>query len=155
MKINKIELKKFEAYIHQVVPLSRQMKIKLRKLDRGGLFFDLPLGPNRNHLGTAFGGSLIAAQALCCWSWLEIQLKAQKLKGHIVIQNCKHDFLRPVTGTFIVHCQGLSPAQFKKTLQELKKNGKTRVNLKAQVRLKNKKCCSFSGKYVIFSDAKN
>jgi hypothetical protein len=51
-------LEALTAYLHERIPLTRALSAAAEAWDGRTLRMGAPLAPNRNHLGTAFGGSL-------------------------------------------------------------------------------------------------
>jgi thioesterase domain-containing protein len=79
------------------IPLATAMKVEIRRLDAAGLELAAPLAPNRNHMGSAFGGSLQGLAMLAGWS---VTLVAAGTPGasHVVVRDARMRFKRPVTG---------------------------------------------------------
>jgi thioesterase domain-containing protein len=72
--------RQLQSYILKSVPLTVKMGVRVKTLGQKGLTLALPLRPNRNHIQTAFGGTLIAAQAVACWAWLTWRLRHEGLQ---------------------------------------------------------------------------
>ena len=49
-----------EDYLHQHIPLSLYMEVKVKQADEYGVTLQAPLEPNINHRSTVFGGSVSA-----------------------------------------------------------------------------------------------
>ena len=113
-----------------------------------GVTFRLPLKPNRNHKNTAFGGTLIAAQALASWAWMMCLLEENNLHAEVVVQRQMSEFLSPVTKDFLVETRVPSAAQIKKFLNTLKKKGKARLLIQAEALNHKKSACLYAGEYV-------
>lgn len=58
------------SFLHEQIPLARALSIEIIKADDHEALVMGPLAPNRNHMGTAFGGSLSAVLILSCYTWL-------------------------------------------------------------------------------------
>src|SRR6185437_13585726 len=84
------------------IPLSRQMGIQVTDSSPERVQFELPLKPNRNHKMTAFGGTLVAAQALASWSLLMEILNDSGVSAEVVLQREHSEFSKPVTADFTV-----------------------------------------------------
>jgi thioesterase domain-containing protein len=112
---------------------------------------EAPLRPNVNHVGTVFGGTQVALQAVACWAFLERLLSALDAGGAVVvIEKCEHEFLAPVKGTFQVVCQELSPAAVVRLRRALFRGGRARVKVTAQIRSKRSgPLAAFKGHYYI------
>ena len=55
-----------EAFLHEKIPLTRAMGLRVAESSAARLVLEAPLAANVNHLGTAFGGSLHALPTLAC-----------------------------------------------------------------------------------------
>ncbi|NHA15028.1 YiiD C-terminal domain-containing protein [Thioalkalivibrio sp. XN279] len=91
---------RLQALWSQRIPLAQAMQVEIRRLDRAGLLLAAPLAPNRNHVGTAFGGSLQGLATLAGWA---VTLVAAAGHGapRVVIRECRMRFLAPVEGELI------------------------------------------------------
>jgi len=67
-------LQETERFLHEQIPLTRAMGVRVRSWDGEKLWLSAPLEPNHNHLGTAFGGSLSALATLAGYSLLWLLL---------------------------------------------------------------------------------
>ena len=77
-------LRETEAFLHDQIPLTQAMGVRLESYDASGLILTAPLAPNHNHLGTAFGGSLATLAILAGYTLLWLELGDRS--SHIVIQ---------------------------------------------------------------------
>lgn len=131
------------------IPLSKAMGLKVESASASrGVIFNLPLKPNRNHKNTAFGGTLVAAQALACWAWLMVFLNKKELDGEVVIQRQTGEFLHPVPRNFKVHVCPPSAQSQKQFLLALRKKRKARIEIYAEIICKDQLAASFRGEYV-------
>lgn len=77
------------------IPLAGAMEVEIRRLDDQAITLAAPLGPNRNHMGSAFGGSLQALATLAGWG---VTLVAGGAAArHVVIRSSQMRFLKPVS----------------------------------------------------------
>ncbi len=141
--------KELTQILQHQIPLSKAMGIQVRRVSvRGGVHFFLPLAPNRNHKNTAFGGTLVAAQALAAWSWLMALLEYYQLNGEVVVQRLKSEFARPVDSDFRVATLPVSKTDVQKFIATLKKKRRARMAIRTQVRVGRKKAVEYCGEYV-------
>jgi thioesterase domain-containing protein len=84
--------------IDREIMLARPMGVIVESADDQRLVLRAPLGPNANHKGTAFGGSLYSLAVLTGWAWLTRFLASRKLDAEAVIQESSMRFLKPVHG---------------------------------------------------------
>jgi thioesterase domain-containing protein len=88
---------------HRHIPLAAAMEVSIARLDAGALELAAPLGPNANHMGTAFGGALQALATLAGWGASMI-IAGADFDGHMVIGDSRMRFLAPVPGPLHARC---------------------------------------------------
>ena len=130
------------------IPLSKQMGIVVAVSNAELVRFRLPLEPNHNHKMTAFGGTLIAAQALACWALLMELLSHRRIDAEVVLQREHSNFFKPVEADFIVETRPLIESETERFLQTLKLHHKARIEVSAQVVCAGEVACEFTGQYV-------
>ena len=87
----------------ECIPLAAKMHARITGLDDSGIEVSAPLEPNRNHMGTGFGGSLNCLAVLTGWG-LVMALVGEARATDIVIQESRMRYLKPVTGDFFARC---------------------------------------------------
>ncbi len=137
-----------EQILHNEIPISRAMGIRVAGYDGASLKLDAPLAPNINHKSTAFGGSLYSLAVLCGWGLLHLKLAEARLHKHIVIQESSIRYLHPVEHDLHAECR-LDEDAFRKFLRTLKKHGRARISLDAVITQDNRPAVEFSGRYVV------
>jgi thioesterase domain-containing protein len=95
-----VDAVQLERSLHERIPLSRALGLRVRVAAPDGVELDAPLAPNINHSGTVFGGSAAAVAVLAAWALVEVRLAAAGVAGRIVIRRSEMDFLRPIGGDF-------------------------------------------------------
>ncbi|MBA3850182.1 MAG: hypothetical protein C0502_09345 [Opitutus sp.] len=121
------------AFLHEQIPLTRAMELRCVENNAERLVLEAPLAPNRNHLGTAFGGSLHALPTLACYGTLWAVLREAGLDGHVVVKRTDAAYHAPVTGKLRAVCERPSAAESVAFLTQLKRHGKARMELEAIV----------------------
>lgn len=137
-----------EAYLHRHIPISRGMGVRVIACGQDGVTLAAPLAPNLNHRATVFGGSASAIAILAAWAWLHFALRAADLRCRLVIQRNTMDYVAPIDGDFTARCEGLGGVAFEKFVRTLKRHGKARSELGAQLLLGDKVVAKFAGEYV-------
>lgn len=137
-----------EQILHNEIPISRAMGIRVAGYDGASLKLDAPLAPNTNHKSTAFGGSLYSLAVLCGWGLLHLKLAEARLHKLIVIQESSIHYLHPVEHDLHAECR-LDDDAFSKFLRTLKKHGRARISLDAVITQDNRPAVEFSGRYVV------
>jgi len=141
-----------ESVLHQDIPLTRDMGLKVLDWQAGQLRLHLPLEPNVNHKSTMFGGSLYCGAVLAGWGWLHLsQREAGIVDGHIVIQEGRIDYPLPVTGDALAICDAPEEKVWKKFLATYQRYGRARLTLETRVvnAGSEEAAVRFSGQYVL------
>lgn len=138
-------------FYHEI-PISEKMGVQVLNLTDNDLQLLVSLSLNKNHKGTAFGGSQYSACALACYG---LFLSSIREFGHntnnIVIANGSIKYISPVSENFIIEASWESDLKthFFKTLAEKKK---AKVNLTANILEQHSKDMKsvFNGEFVAF-----
>jgi len=121
------------AFLHEQIPLTRAMGLRAAEANAQRLILEAPLEPNRNHLGTAFGGSLHALPTLACYGSLWMVLREAGLDGHVVVKRSNALYRAPVKGPLRAVCERPAAALVADFLADLPRNKKARMELRAIV----------------------
>lgn len=137
-----------EAYLHEKIPISARMgvRVKTATLERVDLW--LPLQPNINHEKTVFGGSAAAAATLAAWTLLHLRLTEAGAEPQLVVQRSTIEFKKPIVGDFVATStfgDGEAWLRFSRTLQ---RRGKARLTMAASLGDGANEMCAFSGDFV-------
>lgn len=122
-----------EAFLHRQIPLTRAMGLRVVRSDASGVALEAPLEPNRNHLGTAFGGSLHAVPTLACYAVVWTLLREAGADGHVVIKRSQVHYRQPVSGPIRAECARPAAGQVDEFLSDLRRHRKARMELGATV----------------------
>jgi thioesterase domain-containing protein len=134
-----------QDFLYEQIPLSRHLGVKIQHIDDLGAKVWAPLEPNRNHMGTAFGGSLQAVLVLSAYAWLFALMESRGHICHVILQESTFEFLKPVEGDFVAECKAPAKKNVEKFLTGFKRKNKARILIRASV----EKSCLFSGKFVV------
>jgi thioesterase domain-containing protein len=137
-----------ERTLHEEIPLTRALGIRVAAYDGATLQLSAPLAPNLNHKCTAFGGSLYALAVLSGWGLLHLKLREAGLHKHIVIQESSIRYLLPVAEDMLASCT-LDADAYAHLLRALHKHGRGRLTLAVTIKLEGQAAVEFSGRYVV------
>lgn len=115
------------------IPLGNAMGLEIARLDDAGIELAVPLAPNVNDKGTAFGGALVSLMILAGWSLPRLVLKRADLKAELVIGRCEVRFLAPVAGDFRAVCHWPEPDAVEAFLDGLRSRGKGRLEMAPEI----------------------
>lgn len=138
------------TFLHDQIPLARAMEMKVVEAGAERVVLSAPLAPNRNHLGTAFGGSLQALPTLACYSALWMTLREAGYDGHVVVKSSHATFHDPLAGDLRAVCVRPSAAEVTPFLATLRRHKKARMELHSEVAgaVPGKPAVKFTGSFV-------
>lgn len=144
------DLASIERYLHEHIPLSRDMGVTVEACDAAGVRLRAPLAPNLNHRHTAFGGSLSALPILAAWTLVHTRLAATlPFPCRVVIRSNAVEYVGPVLGDFTAFCPGPPAGTWERFVRTLERRGMARVELTAEVRDSDGTLgATFTGEYV-------
>lgn len=133
-----------EKYLHENIPLSAAMGVKVDFASKDHVILSAPFLPNINHKKTVFGGSLHAVATLACWSLLHVN----KSDLQIVIANSEVQYLMPVTKSFKAECKMPEPAIWERFAGSLERRGRARLHLQAKIFEEGVLCVDYAAAFV-------
>lgn len=126
--------------------------IKVLKANENLAEISAPIRANKNHLGTAFGGSTYSLAVLACYTWLFNMLDNKKVKCHVVIKSGQMKYLAPVETDFTALC--VAPEDLNKFLTILERKKKSQITLKAEIKTSKGIAGLFEGEFVAVDSSK-
>jgi thioesterase domain-containing protein len=142
-------LQRLQVTLLREIPITQYLGITVESYDNQQLTLRAPLAQNINHKGTAFAGSLNALLTLAGWGQLWLILTERNIPGKIVIQDSSSSYLLPIHSDFSAICHKPSVEHIMRVENTLKKYGKARIELQAEIRDEQELAVSFKGRYVI------
>jgi thioesterase domain-containing protein len=137
-----------ESYLHEQIPLSKAMAVRVASIETAAVVLQAPLGPNINHRETVFGGSASALAILAGWALLHVRLRAEGIAGRLVIQRNTMEYERPIMGVFIARSSLEQPDQWRQFTQMLARKGKARIIVQCVLEHAGQVVGRFRGQYV-------
>ncbi|MCT7588081.1 thioesterase domain-containing protein [Aliarcobacter butzleri] len=143
-------IKILENKLHNEIPLTKFMDLKITKYDEKELITIAPLNKNINDKGTAFGGSLATLTIISGWSicWLiskELEINSENI---VVIKN-EHSYRKPVTKELICHTKKPTKDEIEKLKNKLLLKKSASIKISSQIIEDDEVCVDFTGYYVI------
>jgi thioesterase domain-containing protein len=120
-------LDEITAYLHERMPVTRALGIRVERYDGRAVRLGAPLGPNLNAHGTAFGGSLSCVAILSGWLLVHLKLEERGVASELVIQRTELDFEAPVDGDFSATATLPPDAEWTRFLRTLSRHHMARV----------------------------
>ena len=152
MTANDLTSQMLEDVLHQDIPLTREMGIKVISWQNHSLRLHLPLEPNVNHKSTLFGGSLYCGAVLAGWGWLYLRLKEAGIEdGHIVIHEGQISYPLPVKRDGVAICDAPDDASWNTFVKMYQRRGRARLALNTRIVAEGSgdSAVEFVGQYVL------
>lgn len=115
------------AYVHAHIPITVALGARVERYDGASVRLVAPLGPNLNHTGSAFGGSLSAIAILSGWVLVHLKLREAGIANRLVIQRSTVDFDAPVDGDITATATLPDPRPWDRFLATLARHRTARV----------------------------
>jgi thioesterase domain-containing protein len=135
-----------ERFLHEQIPLTRAMGVRVERFDEDGLALTAPLEPNHNHLGTAFGGSLSAIATLTGYALLWLELGDRD--SHVVIKGSSLKYRHPVRREIRAVCPRINPETLAAFRGKFSRTGKAGISLHVSIMEDGVECVEFEGVFV-------
>jgi thioesterase domain-containing protein len=140
------ELHETEEFLHQQIPITRAMGVRVVAYNGGQLTLTAPIALNHNHLGTAFGGSLGAVATLAGYALLWLELRDREC--HLVIRQSSLSFRRPVRKEIVAICRRPSSELLREFKDAFGQHGKARIALDVTIEEDGLAAVEFKGIFV-------
>lgn len=141
-----------EQYLHEHIPLSRAMGVKVASADVDAVVLTAPLKPNINHHETVFGGSASAVAILAAWSLLHTRLQAAGIVCGLVIHRNTMEYERPIRGDFSARATVEEGADWRQFTRILARKGKARITVRSILEQGGEIVGRLSGEFVAMTD---
>jgi thioesterase domain-containing protein len=136
-----------DAYLHEHIPITGHMGIRVVRADLGCVALSAPLEPNINHRSTVFGGSCASVAMLAAWSLVLLRVRERGADARIVIQHGSIDYLVPIDGEFVATCRPSDEEAWGRFERTLDRGRPARVELASTVESEGVEVARFSGAF--------
>jgi thioesterase domain-containing protein len=136
-------------FLHEQIPLTKSLGLSIISIDEKGAFIRAPLGPNHNHMGGAFGGSLATMMILSGYILLYDRLLKNNHQAHVILFKEESEYLLPVKTDIEVLAIAPTPESWKKFEDTFIRKGTARIVLHSEIRMDNGGLsATFTGEFV-------
>ena len=136
-----------ESIIHELIPISLAMGVRVQSFDGILLELTAPLKPNINHQLSAFGGSLTALSALTGWGLVQLQLGKLGQIGNTVVSHSEATFLKPVRSELL--CRSRVPDSIDSFESNLLDKGRAELTLLTEIVINDEIAMTTSSRFVV------
>lgn len=137
-----------ERYLHEQIPLSLAMGVRVSTASPEQVQLSAPLAPNVNHSETVFGGSAAALATLAAWALLHLRSERAGLRARLVIQRSRMEYERPIPGDFAAVCRFADEPAWERFRTTLARRGRARLTLAAHLLYRAQRMADFEGDFV-------
>jgi thioesterase domain-containing protein len=139
-----------QRFIHQRIPITKAMGIRVSSFDRRGLTLTAPRAPNVNDKGTGFAGSVATLLTLSGWAMLELLLDGARSGLRIAVVESTLRYRRPVTGSLRATCARPARADWARFTAALRRKGMARNALRAGMGPARTSCARLEATYAVY-----
>jgi thioesterase domain-containing protein len=144
-----MDTKQLESYLHQRIPASALLQIRVKSCSDRKVELFAPLHPNINHKNTVFGGSLSMLAILSGWSLVFMRLA--DTDNEIVIQHSNISYIRPAMTDVTAISRFEAAPQWDRFRRSFDSKGKARISITSDILCDGKLVAVHDGRYVAFN----
>jgi len=137
-----------ESYLKEHIPAARGLGVRVLESTPGRVILEAPLGPNVNHMRSAFGGSVASLATLAGWCLVHVRLREMGVEADIVIQRSAMEFIAPAQSDFTATCVPADDGAWTRLARGVARYGRGRIHLDVSVEAGGGPVGSFQGAYV-------
>ncbi|MCF6318563.1 MAG: thioesterase domain-containing protein [Proteobacteria bacterium] len=117
-------MKQLQDFLHQEIPLTKDMDLALLKFDGLTLQAKAPLKNNINDKGSVFGGSSSALMIIAAWSLIKLNCQDNEIQADIVIHKNETIWQKALYGDLTINTRFQNDPDFQqvKVLLDSKKH---------------------------------
>jgi len=141
-----------ERYLHEHIPLSQAMGVRVARAAPDGVILTAPLAPNINHRETGFGGSASALAILAAWTLIHLRLSAAGIRCRLVIQRNSMQYLKPILEDFSAGTLPLDDAAWNSFLRMYDRRRRARIRVSSVLECCGERVGELEGDFVALGD---
>lgn len=120
-------------FIRDEIPLAHAMDLQLQAWSHERLSLRVPLAPNVNDKGCAFGGSLVSLMTLAGWALVELALRQRGEDCDVFVGESTVRYLAPVWDDFRAEAQLAPESDWDIFFSTLAARGRARIEVSCEV----------------------
>ncbi len=124
------DLKAFEQFIKDQIPLAEQLSFSLLEYDQKSLSLKAPFAPNKNDKNTMFAGSQASLALLAGWALVTLRFKEYGVQSVAAVKT-EMSYLKPIEGE--VSLRSKFSKDLSETLDRLDNKGRARAYVKVEL----------------------
>lgn len=120
------------AQLHHNLPITAAIGARVLHASSQAVEISAPFSANRNHHGSAFGGSLAMLGVLAGWVLVDVALQEEGLACKLVVQKSEIDFHAPLEGELRALARR-SEEDWSRFIAMLKRKRRARIETLAEI----------------------
>jgi thioesterase domain-containing protein len=137
-----------ERYLHEHIPLSQAMGVRVVTAGPEGVTLSAPLAPNINHRETVFGGSASALAILASWTLIHLRLSAAGIRCRLVIQRNSMSYSKPILDEFAARTLPLDDEAWETFLKMYDRWQRARIRVRSVLECRGEQVGELEGDFV-------
>ena len=134
-------------YILNNIPILNSVNLTVEDLSESSIKLSAPLYENRNHYGSAFGGSIATIGIVAGWAILTYKIREEKIPTTLVIKNSHTEYMRPVKENFYAEVR-IEPADWENLKTKFTEKGKAGMEVTSRIISNGEICAEQKSVYV-------
>jgi thioesterase domain-containing protein len=134
-------------YILENIPILNSVSLSVSDLTENSIKLTAPLYENRNHYGSAFGGSIATVGIVAGWAILTYKIKEEKVPTTLVIKNSHTEYKRPVKDEFYAEVI-IDNTDWQKLKNKFSEKGKAGIEVTSKIISNGEICTEQKSVYV-------
>lgn len=145
-----IDLVEFNRDLRSKIPSLRLLGIEFIEASDLRVRLKVPFAPNKNHMETAFGGSIYLAATTACYGLFRaMTIGHTQANEYIILKRGQIDYLKPITANFEVIAERESKMEVEQMLAAVAKVGHSKLEISSRVVFNGNTCASYKGLFVL------
>lgn len=141
------DAKELTKYILSNIPVLTSVNLTVTELTENSISLTAPLYENRNHYGSAFGGSIATVGIVAGWAILTYKIKEEKVPTTLVIKNSHTEYMRPVKDEFYAEVK-IDDENWKTLKNKFAEKGKAGLEVTSRIISNGEICAEQKSIYV-------
>lgn len=144
------QVRELQKFLVDKFPMATAMGVQVLDIDAvHGARLAAPLELNKNHMGTAFGGSLDTLMIFACYSWLHLVMERERFDARVVIKRNEIEYRFPVTEDLVARIEAPSPETTQQIVQQYRERQRGRLVLAGVIETKDGIACRMQGEFIL------
>jgi len=148
MKFRMGDTDALQRFLHERIPLTRAMSLRVTGWSDRMLEIEAPLPENVNDKGTAFAGSVASLLALAGWAVVQALAEADGAEARVAVVSSRTEYVHPCASTLRARGHLPAAADSDAFRKDLSARGKARLEVTCSLHDGSRECARSQAVYV-------